>query len=52
MKEEFAKLYSQFLKELDAYDKDPYRRHDNFFNREEAESFEGFIEWIMKGYID
>ena len=42
-------LYDKFIEELDAYEKDPYRNHNNFWERDE--SFEAFIHWLKFHYI-
>ena len=52
MKEELAKLYTQFLKELDEYENDPYRNRNNFWSRDECETFEGFMKWVLNGFIN
>ena len=52
MKDELAKLYTQFLKELYEYENDPHRSRTNFFDREAQETFEGFMSWVLHGYIN
>jgi hypothetical protein len=37
-------LWESFLKDLDEYEKDPYRNHYNFWERDE--SFGAFMHWL------
>jgi len=46
----FLNLYGEFIKELDEYEKNPYRNRHNFWERDE--SFEAFIHWLKYKYIN